>query len=131
MKFADTVFQNRMILIHFSSLCDLSIFILRLSPDFKIKQIFLVKSTNYICSLHFLTGLTAVSSAEILDIMFHDFPEKYEEFRQYVRDKQAREMSFKQKGTIIYLSPPPNMRANKFVGTLSSNINNLIYFLTC
>ncbi|XP_073979784.1 uncharacterized protein isoform X2 [Rhodnius prolixus] len=42
-------------------------------------------------------GLTAVSSAEVLDIMFHDFPDKYEEFRKYVREKQAQEVSCKQK----------------------------------
>uniref|UniRef100_A0A0A9Z0R0 PHD finger protein 10 n=1 Tax=Lygus hesperus TaxID=30085 RepID=A0A0A9Z0R0_LYGHE len=45
-------------------------------------------------------GLTAVGSAEILDIMFQDFPEKYEEFRKHVRDKQAREASFKQRAAI-------------------------------
>ncbi|KAF6204718.1 hypothetical protein GE061_018879 [Apolygus lucorum] len=45
-------------------------------------------------------GLTAVGSAEILDIMFQDFPEKYEEFRKHVRDKQAREASFRQRAAI-------------------------------
>ncbi|BES92863.1 finger protein [Nesidiocoris tenuis] len=47
-------------------------------------------------------GLTAVSSAEILDIMFQDFPEKYEEFRKHVRDKQAKEASFRQKGLLTF-----------------------------
>jgi hypothetical protein len=41
-----------------------------------------------------------VSSAEVLDIMFHDFPDKYEEFRKHVREKQAREASSKQKGIL-------------------------------
>ena len=45
-----------------------------------------------------ILGLTAVTSAEVLDIMFHDFPDKYEEFRKHVREKQAREASSKQKG---------------------------------
>lgn len=46
-----------------------------------------------------ISGLTAVSSAELLDIMFADFPDKYEELRRHMRDKQMKELSFKQKGT--------------------------------
>lgn len=42
-------------------------------------------------------GLTAVSSAEVLDVMYHDFPDKYEEFRGYMREKESRELSFRQK----------------------------------
>ncbi|XP_075233357.1 PHD finger protein enhancer of yellow 3 isoform X2 [Lycorma delicatula] len=48
-------------------------------------------------------GLTAVSSAEVLDIMFADFPEKYEEFRKHIREKQARELSSKQKAALCSL----------------------------
>lgn len=44
-------------------------------------------------------GLTSVSSAEILDIMFQDFQDKYEEFRKHIREKQARELSNKQKAS--------------------------------
>jgi hypothetical protein len=40
-----------------------------------------------------------VRSAEVLDIMCSDFPEKYEEFRRYMRDKQMKELSFKQRGS--------------------------------
>ncbi|XP_063230258.1 uncharacterized protein LOC134535176 [Bacillus rossius redtenbacheri] len=42
-------------------------------------------------------GLTAVFSSEILDIMFTDFQEKYEEYRRYMRDRQAKEFTSKQK----------------------------------
>lgn len=47
---------------------------------------------------NFLPGITAVRSAEVLDIMCSDFPEKYEEFRRYMREKQMKELSFKQRG---------------------------------
>ncbi|KAL7291282.1 hypothetical protein TKK_0014888 [Trichogramma kaykai] len=42
-------------------------------------------------------GLTAVSSSEVLDIMCTDFPEQYEEYRKYTREKQVKEHSKKQK----------------------------------
>nr|CAD7587901.1 unnamed protein product [Timema genevievae] len=42
-------------------------------------------------------GLTAVISSEILDIMYADFQEKYEEYRRFMRDRQAKEFTSKQK----------------------------------
>lgn len=45
-----------------------------------------------------VAGLTAVSSSEVLDIMFQDFPDQYEELRKNMRDKAARELIYKQKG---------------------------------
>lgn len=45
-----------------------------------------------------VAGLTAVSSSEVLDIMFQDFPDQYEELRKNMRDKAARELINKQKG---------------------------------
>nr|CAD7194260.1 unnamed protein product [Timema douglasi] len=42
-------------------------------------------------------GLTAVISSEILDIMYADFQEKYEEYRRFMRDRQAKEFTTKQK----------------------------------
>lgn len=50
------------------------------------------------------SGLTAVCSAEVLDIMCADFPDKYEELRRYMREKQMKELSFKQKGKISVLA---------------------------
>ncbi|KAG8302007.1 PHD finger protein 10 [Homalodisca vitripennis] len=44
-----------------------------------------------------IKGLTAVSSSEVLDIMFQDFQEQYEELRKHMREKQARELINKQK----------------------------------
>lgn len=49
------------------------------------------------------SGITAVCSSEVLDIMCSDFPDKYEEFRKYMRDKQMKELSFKQKGMEKYM----------------------------
>lgn len=46
-------------------------------------------------------GITAVCSAEVLDIMCSDFPEKYEELRKHMREKQMKELSFKQKGKFL------------------------------
>ncbi|CAH1388520.1 unnamed protein product [Nezara viridula] len=73
-------------------------------------------------------GLTAVSSAEILDIMFQDFPDKYEEFRKYVREKQAKEASFKQKAVFASLKQDkskgePREQALEAVAMWNSNLN--------
>ncbi|KAI5724100.1 hypothetical protein M8J76_015385 [Diaphorina citri] len=42
-------------------------------------------------------GLTAVQSADIMDIMYVDFPEKYEEVKTFTREKQARELIDRQR----------------------------------
>lgn len=42
-------------------------------------------------------GLTAVNSADILDIMYSDFQHKYEEFCKYQREKQAKDLINKQR----------------------------------
>lgn len=49
-----------------------------------------------------VVGLTAVSSSEVLDIMFQDFPDQYEELRKNMRDKAARELINKQKGLWLF-----------------------------
>lgn len=36
-------------------------------------------------------------SADVLDIMFQDFHDKYEEYRKYFREKQTREFQIRQK----------------------------------
>lgn len=42
-------------------------------------------------------GLTAVNSSDILDIMYSDFQHKYEEYCKHQRDRQAKDVSNKQK----------------------------------
>ncbi|XP_058055887.1 mucin-19 [Anopheles bellator] len=42
-------------------------------------------------------GLTAVYASEILDIMCNDYPEKYEEYTRYSREKHFRELSNRQR----------------------------------
>ncbi|XP_049529874.1 supporter of activation of yellow protein isoform X2 [Anopheles darlingi] len=42
-------------------------------------------------------GLTAVYASEILDIMCTDYPEKYEEYTRYIREKHIRELSSRQR----------------------------------
>lgn len=42
-------------------------------------------------------GLTAVNSADILDIMYSDFQHKYEEYCKFQRDRQAKDFTNKQK----------------------------------
>jgi hypothetical protein len=48
--------------------------------------------TKSMCNL----GLTVVNSSEILDIMYWDFQEKYEEFLRFVRTRQVKEIATKQ-----------------------------------
>ncbi|EFA02772.1 titin [Tribolium castaneum] len=42
-------------------------------------------------------GLTAVNTADILDIMYSDFQDKYEEYCKHQRDRQAKDLTNKQK----------------------------------
>ncbi|XP_014239691.1 uncharacterized protein LOC106661073 isoform X2 [Cimex lectularius] len=72
-------------------------------------------------------GLTAVSSAEVLDVMFQDFPDKYEEFRKYVREKQAREASSKQRALAMARRDgskiEPREQALEAVANWNANLN--------
>ncbi|XP_026278088.1 supporter of activation of yellow protein isoform X1 [Frankliniella occidentalis] len=45
-------------------------------------------------------GLTALPSHEVLDVLCTDFPEKFEEYRRYTREKVQREFSNKQKAML-------------------------------
>lgn len=42
-------------------------------------------------------GLTAVHAADMLDIMFQDFHDKFEEYRKHYREKQTREFQMRQR----------------------------------
>lgn len=53
----------------------------------------------------FLTGLTAVESADIMEIMFNDFPHKYDEFRKYSKEKKMREQKGNQKNNFAKKIP--------------------------
>lgn len=57
-------------------------------------------ASEHMCDL----GLTAVNSADILDIMYADFQEKYEEYCKNQRDKQAKELINKQKALFLAAS---------------------------
>ncbi|CAH0560199.1 unnamed protein product [Brassicogethes aeneus] len=46
-------------------------------------------------------GLTAVCCADILDIMYNDFQDKYEEYCKHQRDKQTKELINKQKAMCL------------------------------
>ncbi|XP_035899937.1 mucin-19 isoform X2 [Anopheles stephensi] len=56
-------------------------------------------------------GLTAVYASEILDIMCTDYPEKYEEYTRYTREKHFRELSNRQRqqqeaiGAVVAAAP--------------------------
>jgi BRG1-associated factor 45A len=47
-------------------------------------------------------GLTALYASEILDIISNDYPEKYEEYKRYHREKFFRELSNRQRWTQMY-----------------------------
>ncbi|XP_023723572.1 titin isoform X3 [Cryptotermes secundus] len=61
--------------------------------------------TESLCDL----GLTAVNSSEILDIMYSDFQEKYEEYRRFMRDRQTKDFTTKPKG----VTSATNVEKNK------------------
>lgn len=56
--------------------------------------------SEHMCDL----GLTAVNSADILDIMYSDFQDKYEEYCKHQRDRQAKELISKQKALTLAAS---------------------------
>lgn len=51
-------------------------------------------------------GLTAVNAQDILDIMYTDFQDKYEEYCKVQREKQARELANKQKALSQFTFKP-------------------------
>lgn len=53
-------------------------------------------------------GLTAVHSADILDILYSDFQHKYEEYCKHQRDRQAKDFSNKQKALSLAASQEKN-----------------------
>lgn len=55
---------------------------------------------SYVFIVICFIGLTVLYSSEVLDVMYADFPEKYEELREYMRLKHAKELSNRQKGTV-------------------------------
>lgn len=61
--------------------------------------------------------MTVLYSSEVLDVMYTDFPEKYEELREYMRLKHAKELSNRQRG-ITY----------KYFYILSLSVKNKLYF---
>lgn len=48
-------------------------------------------------------GLTALLSHEVLDVLSSDFPEKFEEYRKYIKERAQREYTNKQRGKIFLL----------------------------
>ncbi|XP_039294092.1 titin [Nilaparvata lugens] len=62
-----------------------------------------LRENGLVSEAHCDLGLIAVKSSDILDIMFADFQDKYEEFRKQIRDKQARELSSKHKAAFTSL----------------------------
>lgn len=61
-------------------------------------------ASEHMCDL----GLTAVLSADILDIMYTDFQHKYEEYCKYLRDKQTKDITNKQKALSLAASQEKN-----------------------
>lgn len=53
-------------------------------------------------------GLTAVKREDILDIMYTDFQHKYEEYCKHQRDRQAKDVSNKQKALSLAASQEKN-----------------------
>lgn len=60
---------------------------------------------NFFCANLSPSGLTAVLSAEVLDIMSADYHEKYEEYKRALREKHAKEMLNKQKSKHLNYLP--------------------------
>ncbi|VVC38218.1 Hypothetical protein CINCED_3A004734 [Cinara cedri] len=74
-------------------------------------------------------GLTVLYSSEVLDIMYTDFPEKYEELREYMRLKHTKELSNRQRALMTISSNTDGSkldlrdRAMEAVANWNSNLN--------
>lgn len=49
----------------------------------------------------FSSGLTAVRSEDVLDVMFNDFPAKFEELQRLLRERKENEMRERGKGKTV------------------------------
>ena len=58
-------------------------------------------------------GLTALCSSDVLDLMFNDFPEKYEEFNRVLQERKEKELA-KIKGATTTSAPPVRDRTAEF-----------------
>lgn len=71
-------------------------------PDLPRRQIDM-EERNYLQEKNLVSekmcdlGITAVWASDILDIMYTDFYDKYEEYKDFVRQKHLREIEAKQK----------------------------------
>lgn len=45
-----------------------------------------------------VSGLTAVRSEDVLDVMFNDFPSKFDELQRLLRERKENEMKERGKG---------------------------------
>lgn len=61
-------------------------------------------ASEHMCDL----GLTAVNTADILDIMYSDFHHKYEEYCRVLRDRQTKDITNKQKALSLAASQEKN-----------------------
>ncbi|XP_060850970.1 titin homolog isoform X2 [Rhopalosiphum padi] len=74
-------------------------------------------------------GLTVLYSSEVLDVMYTDFPEKYEELREYMRLKHAKELSNRQRALMTISSNNDGSkldlrdRAMEAVANWNANLN--------
>ncbi|KAF0762926.1 PHD finger protein [Aphis craccivora] len=74
-------------------------------------------------------GLTVLYSSEVLDVMYTDFPEKYEELREYMRLKHAKELSNRQRALMTTSSNNDGSkldlrdRAMEAVANWNANLN--------
>lgn len=59
----------------------------------------LLKFVNlYLICKSSLSGLTAVRSEDVLDVMFNDFPSKFDELQRLLRERKENEMKERGKG---------------------------------
>lgn len=86
--------------------------------------------SEHMCDL----GLTAVNSADILDIMYSDFQDKYEEYCKHQRDRQTKELINKQKALSLAASQEKNKadlteNAKQSAAQWNANFNKVSSFI--
>jgi len=62
-------------------------------------------------------GLTAIYASEVLDIMCNDYPEKYEEYKRYQREKAFRNARLRLETTMVDRS---QMQKDKAIASTSN-----------
>lgn len=66
-------------------------------------------------------GLTAINSSEVLDILYNDFPKKYEEYRKFEEERREKELTKNQASTTANSTTTTRDRSAEFMNRITKS----------